>query len=290
MNVHSTFSLITAHHFNPTQLSSFSSVRFFSIKLCYIKFDFSSSFSAVGWRGEAPEQTNTKRLFVPQRQKTHLHSFLPLSVYLLHTPSMSMSLSHLQLSTMLHLCASAHTPEYHRGTLWTSPIIWLIHCLAQPVACVLFHFLYLSLPRQHNLHPSLISSLKLVTSPNTHITVTSPCGSCSQGQRAKCWWRGQLTPPHRLGLLGGNFWKVSTTSVSHLGHLILQNLHLWISFANSINWRNAQLCRLRNEKWWDFQVSTRPPKFWQTEALFSYATVSLYVLSLISDVFFFFLF
>lgn len=77
--------------FNLTWLSSvFICSALSMVRCCAV---FSPSFFAAGWRGEAPEQTNSKRLFVPRRQKTHLHSFLPLSVYLLHTPSMSMSLS-----------------------------------------------------------------------------------------------------------------------------------------------------------------------------------------------------
>lgn len=142
---------------NLTQLGSplFCSVQLFSIVLCDAAFRLSPSFFAAGWRGEAPEQTNSKRLFVPQRQKTHLHSFLPLSVYLLHTPQCEHeSFPCLQLSTMLHLCAPAHTPEYHcRGAV--NFFLYLDHSLSRNTQSPLSHssFLYLSLPHQ----PSLVS-------------------------------------------------------------------------------------------------------------------------------------
>lgn len=150
---------------NLTQLGSplFCSVQLFSIVLCDAAFRLSPSFFAAGWRGEAPEQTNSKRLFVPQRQKTHLHSFLPLSVYLLHTPQCEHeSFPCLQLSTMLHLCAPAHTPEYHcRGAV--NFFLYLDHSLSRNTQSPLSHssFLYLSLPHQ----PSLVS-LSLSQSPS----------------------------------------------------------------------------------------------------------------------------
>lgn len=63
-------SLIIVQQFSLTWLSCsvlFSSFLLSAAVLC-------STFSAADWRGEAPARTNSKRLFVPQCQKTHLHS------------------------------------------------------------------------------------------------------------------------------------------------------------------------------------------------------------------------
>lgn len=90
---------------------------------------FSHSFFAACWRGEAPEQTKSKRLFVPPgiRKHTWTLSFLCLPTSYIHP---AWAWVWLQRSTMLHLCAPAHTPEYHNGAPWTSPSNW------HPVASV----------------------------------------------------------------------------------------------------------------------------------------------------------
>lgn len=114
----------------------------------------------------------------------------------------------LQLLTMLHLCAPAHTPECHNGAPWTSPSMW------HPVASVSFLFSLSVASSSAQSSPSI--SLELVTSPNTHVTVTSPGSCCSQGRRALCQWRGRLTPPPCLGLQGETAQGKVLEDVKHL--------------------------------------------------------------------------
>lgn len=116
--------------------------------------------------------------------------------------------------------------------------------------------LYHSTPHQRSLspylHPFFPPSLKLVTSPNTHIAVTSLGSSCSQGHRATCWWRGQLTPPPRLGRQGETAEGKLLEDINQLSfssHALFHNLHPWISFVASVDWRNAHLSG--KWEWWD---------------------------------------
>lgn len=111
-----TGSFLFVRQFNQTWLSCF--FLFSSVPSCCAVF--SQSFFASSWRGEAPEQTESKRLFVPRHQKAHLNSFLPLSACLLHSPSMSMSLTS-TFNNASSLCPGPHTPECHNGAPWTSP-------------------------------------------------------------------------------------------------------------------------------------------------------------------------
>lgn len=43
---------------------------------------------------------------------------------------------------MPHLFAPSHMSEYHRGTPWAFPIIWLSPCLQHPLVSVYLFFLY----------------------------------------------------------------------------------------------------------------------------------------------------
>lgn len=159
---------------------------------------FCSTFSSAGRRGEThqlqkalcpPESENTLALFPPFVR-------LPPTC----TQHERESFPCLQLSTKLRLCLPRPTQqnatEARREPLHRSGsfICWKTR---SPPSRSSFLF-YRSLPRQHNLRPSL----ELVTSPNTHITVTSSGGSCSQGHRATCWWRGQLIRTLCLGQQG----------------------------------------------------------------------------------------
>lgn len=161
--------------FNLTWLSCFN--LFSSFPLCCV--GFSHSFFAACWRGEAPEQTKSKRLFVPPgiRKHTWTLSFLCLPTSYIHPARAWVWLQH---STMLHLCAPAHTPEYHNGAPWTSPSNW------HPVASVslLYSLCHFLISTVHFSLSFLPPSLKLVTSPSTHINVTSSGRSCIQGHRA----------------------------------------------------------------------------------------------------------
>lgn len=124
---------------NLTQLGSplFCSVQLFSIVLCDAAFRLSPSFFAAGWRGEAPEQTNSKRLFVPQRQKTHLHSFLPLSVYLLHTPQCEHeSFPSSAFNNASSLCPGPHTRIPLQGRRELLPLSGSFIVSKHPVASV----------------------------------------------------------------------------------------------------------------------------------------------------------
>lgn len=120
--------------------------------------------------------------------------------------------------TMLHLCSLAHMLGYHRGVPQTSlppsPFI--------PPLIISKTFIL-------SLHPSP----KWVTSSNTHITVTSPPGSCSQGCRAGCWRRGQLMPPQCLGTRARDIQTISAASLIHLSLVISQNQHLWLLFVTT---------------------------------------------------------
>lgn len=97
-------SFLFVRQFNQTWLSCF--FLFGSFPSCCAVF--SQSFFAASWRGEAPEQIESKRLFVPRHQKAHLNSFLPLSACLLHSPSMIMSLTS-AFNNASSLCPGPHT-------------------------------------------------------------------------------------------------------------------------------------------------------------------------------------
>lgn len=192
-------------------------------------FYFSPSFFAAGWRGEAPEQTNSKRLFVPRRRKTHLHSFLPLSVYLLHTPSMSMSLSPVFGSQQCFISVPPRPTHQNTttGRLELVPLSapFIVPNTQSPLSH--YSFLYLSLPHQRGLF------FLFLQSPSSPPSI-SQIGDLTRRPHCSDFIRRQLQsrPQSRVSAEGGtistaaasgtppplrgNFWKISTTSMRHL--------------------------------------------------------------------------
>lgn len=126
---------------------------------------------------------------------------------------------------MPHLCVPAHTPEYHSGAPRTSPAI------GHPVVFVSLRFplsvASSSTRVSQSASFSASSSQKLVTSPNTHITVTSSGGSCIQGRREKSvGGGGQLTPPLCLGHQGETAERKLLEHINHLDLISSEALNL----------------------------------------------------------------
>lgn len=91
-------------------------------------------------RGSTRTNQLQKALCPPLSENTH--AILPPFVCLppTYTQHEHESFPCPQLTTMPHLCAPAHTPEYHEGAPWTSPSNWLVHCLEHPVTTVSLRF------------------------------------------------------------------------------------------------------------------------------------------------------
>ncbi len=174
-------------------------------QLCCVLL-FSIFLCSLLERGSTRTNQVQKALCPPASENT-LALFLPLSVYLLHTASMSMGLS--PVFSFQQCFISVPWPTHQNTTTGHSELLPLFGSfIVSNTQSPKSHssFLYLWLPHQQslslNLHPFLPPSLKLVTSPNTHIAMTASGSSCSQGHIAKCWWRGQLTSPLCLGHQG----------------------------------------------------------------------------------------
>lgn len=127
--------------------------------------------SAVsGETGSTRTNQQQKPLCLPAPQNTL--ALFPPFVCLPHSAGASVSLPRLRLTTMPRVCASAHTPEYHSGTLGTS-IISLGQCrpAGRPPAR----------PRVVSPHPSFVCHF-LISTMCVYVTAASPGGSCSRGR------------------------------------------------------------------------------------------------------------
>lgn len=206
--------------FNLTWLSSvfICSAFFHGPLLCCV---FSIFLCSRLERGSTRTNSKSKRLFVPRRQKTHLHSFLPLSVYLLHTPSMSMSLS--PVFSFQQCFISVPQPTHQNTTTGRHELL--------PLASV-------SLLFSLSVTSSSTQSVSLSQSPSFSPSM-SQIGDLTQHPHYCDFIRQQLQsrPQSKVLVEGtintnavsgtsewdyweGNFWKISTTSICHVGHLI----------------------------------------------------------------------
>lgn len=209
--------------FNLTWLSCFN--LFSSFPLCCV--GFSHSFFAACWRGEAPEQTKSKRLFVPPgiRKHTWTLSFLCLPTSYIHPARAWVWLQH---STMLHLCAPAHTPEYHNGAPWTSPSNW------HPVASVsLLYSLYVTSSSAQSISLSLFSLHLSNWWPHPAPTLmwlhqAAAAFKATEQVRLLC-----LGHPGETDVVH-NFNKFPLSNVSSQA-LHLKNPHLWICGQYQLN-------------------------------------------------------
>lgn len=197
---------------------------------------------AASCSGEAPEWTKHQRLFVHQCQTIHFHSSLSLSVYLLHSPSMSMSL--FPVSIFQQCFTSEPQPTQQIPLRGTSPF-YLAHSLSRtPARFCLTPRLHLSLPHQRNLRLSL-----RIGDPTQH-----PRGSDFIRRQLLQSRPQEQSVGGEANYLRHRVWDTSVRpleDITHLGvsshHLIFPNVHLWISFVSTISCRNVHLCCLGNE-------------------------------------------
>lgn len=220
---------------------------------------------AASCSGEAPEWTKHQRLFVHQCQTTHFHSSLSLSVYLLHSPSMSMSL--FPVSSFQQCFTSEPQPTQQIPLRGTSPF-YLAHSLSRTPGrfCLtplvfICHFL---------INATSVFHSESVTPPNTHVAVTSSGGSCcSQGHRSKVLVGRPIISATVSGTPAWDLWRTSPTSASHLAtesfKMCICEIHLSVLSAVGMS-----TCVVWEMKWWDCSrpLSTRPPKYWQTGSAF----------------------
>lgn len=188
------------------------SALFHRAALCFL----SLSLQAVG-EGKHQNKLNPKGFLSPGiRKRIWTLSFLCLHASYTHPAWVWVWLQHL---TMLQVCAPAHT--HQNATMGRREHLPLmtpsrLRLIPRFFIC---HFLISSLVLSLSFGITG-ASVKLVTSPNTHISKTSTGRSCIQGHRA----RGQLIPPMCLGHPGktAEKLKLSIISVCQPGHVILQ--------------------------------------------------------------------
>lgn len=209
-----------------------------------VLFSFSPPHSASRLERRNTNTNQLQEALCPQCQKAHTHTLFPPFVFPppTYTQREHESFPCLQLPTMLHLCAPAHTAEYHGGAQWTSPSIRLIHCLQHSVS--LLFSLASSSAQSRNLHH----------------------GDLTQHPRHGDFIGRQL----RSSVSGGDLKKISTTSVCPPRHFVFQSLPVKLScFHRHLKERSLVLSgkqsggtvQGRN------QISTKPPSSWQTDKL-----------------------
>lgn len=176
----------------------------FSAVLCSLRL---LSLQPAG-EGKHQNKPPSKGLFVLQRQKAHLHSFLPLSAYLLHTPSVSMSLSPVSSAQQCLISVSRPT---HQNTTAGRPELLPLSGTQSPLSRSAL--LYLSLPRQReslNLHPFLPPSLKNWwphPTPTSQWLHQAAAAFKAAEKKKKCWWRGTINTAAVSGTPGWDRWE-----------------------------------------------------------------------------------